>query len=314
MPPGRYRGRLAPSPTGALHLGTARTALLAWLAARAEQGRVVLRIEDLDGPRVVAGAAEAIVADLQWLGLDWDEGPDRGGAFGPYEQSGRSEHYERALAELERAGLLFRCSCTRAELNASSAPHGDLGPRYPGTCRERPKHPERACSLRFRMEAGEAFVDRLYAAQPPSVGDDFVVRRSDGLHAYQLAVVVDDIAMQVSEVVRGSDLLDSTPRQIALYRALGASPPRFFHVPLVLGADGARLAKRHGSMALADYRKQGVSPERVVGALAASVGLAEPGEQLRPGDLIPRFDVRRLPSVATSPAGWLPSGGTWVWK
>jgi len=305
---------LAPSPTGALHLGTARTALLAWLAARAEHGDVVLRIEDLDGPRVVPGAAEAIAADLQWLGLDWDEGPDLGGAFGPYRQSERSDHYERALMVLDRAGRLFRCSCSRAELNASSAPHGDLGPRYPGTCREGPRHPARACSLRFRMPAGESFVDRLYADQAASVGDDFVVRRSDGLYAYQLAVVVDDIAMQVSEVVRGADLLESTPRQIALYRALGASPPRFLHVPLVVGSDGTRLAKRHGSTALADYRKQGVAPERLVGALAASVGLAEPGEELRPGDLVPRFDLRRLPTVPTSFAGLLPSAGTEVWK
>jgi glutamyl-tRNA synthetase len=314
MPQSRYRGRLAPSPTGALHLGTARTALLAWLAARSEHGAVVLRIEDLDGPRVVPGAAEAIAADLRWLGLDWDEGPDQGGEFGPYRQSDRSEHYERALAVLERAGLLFRCSCSRAEINASSAPHGDLGPRYPGTCREGPRQPERACSLRFRMPAGEAFVDRLYADQASSVADDFVVRRSDGLYAYQLAVVADDIAMQVTEVVRGADLLESTPRQIALHRALGANPPRFFHVPLVIGSDGNRLAKRHGSPALADYRKQGVAPERLVGALAASVGLAKPGEELRPSDLIPRFEARRLPTVSTSFAGLLPSGGTGVWK
>jgi len=164
------------------------------------------------------------------------------------------------------------------------------------------------------MTVGEAFVDRLYGVQAGSAADDFVVRRADGLYAYQLAVVVDDIAMQVTEVVRGADLLESTPRQIALYRALGASPPRFLHVPLIIGADGNRLAKRHGSTAIADYRKQGVAPERLVGALAASVGLAVPGEQLGPGDLIPRFDVRRLPAAATPIAGLPLSGGTGVWK
>jgi glutamyl-tRNA synthetase len=184
-----YRGRLAPSPTGKLHLGTARSALVAWLAARAAAGRLVLRIEDLDPPRVVPGAAEGIAEDLRWLGLDWDEGPDVGGPFAPYCQSQGAERYGDALARLERAGLLFRCSCTRAELTAaSSAPHGDLGPRYPGTCRAGPARPERPSSLRFRMDAGPAFVDRRYGSQAASEGDDFIVQRSDGLYAYQLAV------------------------------------------------------------------------------------------------------------------------------
>jgi glutamyl-tRNA synthetase len=292
----RYRGRLAPSPTGKLHLGTARTSLVAWLAARAAGGELILRIEDLDLPRVVAGAAQALIDDLRWLGLDWDEGPDIGGTCGPYCQAQRSAHYDAARARLERAGQLFRCTCTRSEVQAaSSAPHGDLGPRYPGTCRAAPQRPGRPASLRFRMHQGEPFVDRLQGPQPASVGDDFVVQRSDGPYAYQLAVVVDDIAMGITQVVRGADLLSSTPRQIALYRALSAEPPTFVHVPLVLGPDRQRLAKRSGSIAIADYRAASLAPERVIGALAASLNLGQPGELLRPPDLLPRFELSRLP-------------------
>ncbi len=291
-----YRGRLAPSPTGKLHLGTARTSLVAWLAARAAGGSLVLRIEDLDPPRVVAGAADALLDDLRWLGLDWDEGPDVGGAHAPYWQSQRGARYDAALAVLERAGQVFRCTCTRAEVQAaSSAPHGDLGPRYPGTCRAGPQRPERPASRRFRMDGGEPFLDRLYGAQPVSEGDDFVVQRSDGLYAYQLAVVVDDVAMGITEVVRGADLLSSTPRQIALYRALGAEPPAFAHVPLVLGRDRQRLAKRDRPTAIADYRAAQLAPERVVGWLAASLGLAQQGDLVRPHDLVRRFELQRLP-------------------
>jgi glutamyl-tRNA synthetase len=295
-----YRGRLAPSPTGPVHFGTARTALLAWLAARAAGGTVVLRIEDLDAPRVVAGAEQAIGEDLRWLGLHWDEGPDAGGPFGPYRQSERGSLYERVLGALQAQGLLFPCTCTRAELaRTASAPHGELGPRYPGTCRRKPPRRDRPASLRFHMERSPGFRDRLYGEQPETEGDDFVVRRSDGQYAYQLAVVADDLAMGITEVVRGADLLSSTPRQLALYRALGAEPPSFLHVPLVLGAGGARLAKRHGAPAIAERRAAGEAPESVLGQLASSVGLATPGELVRAQDLVARFDVACLPREPT---------------
>ncbi len=265
-----YRGRLAPSPTGLLHLGHARTYLVAWLRARQAMGKLVLRIEDLDPPRTVPGSADAIVRDLEWLGLDWDEGP--------HVQSERSAHYEAALAQLQSDGYLFSCTCSRKEIAAvSSAPHGDHGPRYPGTCRDRPSHPDRPAALRFR------FPD-----------DDFVVKRADGLYAYQLAVVVDDIAMGITEVVRGADLASSTPRQIALYEALGATPPSFLHVPLVVDATGERLSKRSGSIAIEAL--EGLGRPAILGALARSLGL-DVDAPAHPRDLLASFDPARIPSI-----------------
>ncbi len=296
-----YRGRFAPSPTGALHLGSARTALVAWLRARSAGGALVMRVEDLDPPRVVPGAAEAILDDLRWLGLDWDEGPDVGGPDAPYVQSERSALYDAAIARLVRSGAVYPCTCSRKEIaSIASAPHGpaDDGPRYPGTCRNGPTHPGRPAALRFRMpEPAPGFVDAIHGAIPEEPGaDDFVVRRADGLFAYQLAVVVDDAAMSVTEVVRGDDLLASTPRQLALFRALGHDPPpAFAHVPLVLGPDGARLAKRHGAISIASMRERGLSAERVVGALAATLGLVGPGVSVTPRELVAGFDLTRVP-------------------
>jgi glutamyl-tRNA synthetase len=287
-------------------LGNARTALCAWLRARAAGGKLVLRIEDIDTPRVVAGAAQAIVDDLRWLGLDWDEGPDLGGPHAPYVQSARTASYARTLDELSARNLLFPCTCSRKEIAAvASAPHGDLGPVYPGTCRPsagtRPRSSalrsgsnERSPALRFMMDASEAFEDALHGHFAQPVTDDFVVRRGDGVYAYQLAVVADDIAMQISEVVRGDDLLSSTPRQLALYRALGAEPPQFLHVPLLLRLDGERLSKRNGAPALAEYRAAGITPQRIVGLMAHSLGLSEHCEPLSAHALIPRFDLARL--------------------
>jgi glutamyl-tRNA synthetase len=263
-------------------------------------GTVVMRMEDLDTPRVQAGSAASICRDLRWLGLDWDEGPDLGGPFGPYEQSRRLDRYERALEALRAGGWIYECTCTRREVRSiASAPHGptDDGPVYPGLCREGPRHPGRPASLRFRMESpAPSFEDAVHGFVGPGLtAGDFVVRRADGLFAYQLAVVVDDAAMGIQEVVRGDDLLTSTPRQVSLYRALGLPEPAWLHVPLVLGPDKERLSKRHGAVAVADYREAGWSPERVVGLLAASLGLVAEGVEATAAELVPVFDPGRIP-------------------
>jgi glutamyl-tRNA synthetase len=296
-----YRGRLAPSPTGGLHLGIARTALCAWLRARQSGGVLVMRVEDIDSPRVVAGSAESIMHDLRWLGIDWDEGPDLGGPHAPYLQSQRAEHYARAIAQLEARDRVYPCTCSRKEIaGLASAPHGDLGPLYPGTCRDAaPARTDRPPALRFKHEgAAPSFRDVLQGPYTEPVIDDFVLRRGDGMVSYQLAVVVDDIAMGISEVVRGDDLMSSTPRQLALYAALGELAPSFLHVPLLLDLDGRRLSKRHGAPSIAEYRSAGIGAERIVGMLAATLGLAADGESLTPAELLPRFVLERLPLTA----------------
>lgn len=306
--PELIRGRYAPSPTGALHLGNARTALLAWLQARARGGAFVLRIEDLDRPRAIPGAAERICEELRWLGLDWDEGPDVGGPCGPYIQSLRTALYDEAISSLKALGRLYPCFCSRQEIaRASSAPHGpqDDGPRYPGTCRD--LSPEaahakaaagRSPALRFRVAPGpSSFCDGLRGPVAidleASVGD-FVVRRADGLHAYQLAVAVDDARMGITDVLRGDDLLTSTPRQIQLFEALGLAAPRYWHAPLVLGPGGERLAKRNGEAQLGSLRASGVAPERIVAELARSAGLADE-RAVSARELAQGFDLARLP-------------------
>jgi glutamyl-tRNA synthetase len=303
-----YRGRFAPSPTGPLHLGNVRTALLAWLAARSAGGTLVMRIEDLDRPRVRPGMEQRLCEELRWLGLGWDEGPDAGGARGPYRQSELGERYRAAVERLRLAGLVYPCFCSRAEIAAAAeAPHGpaDDGPRYPGTCRGLSAEEvarrwrERRPAWRLRVEPGPvAFSDLVHG---PCVFDvaaatgDFPVMRADGIAAYQLAVVLDDAAMEITDVVRGDDLLPSTARQLLLYRALGLTAPRFAHVPLVVGEDGERLAKRHGARSLTELRAAGVAPEAVVGLLAASCGLAAAGTRCTPRALVERFSWERLP-------------------
>lgn len=301
------RGRYAPSPTGGLHVGNARTALLAWLQVRARGGAFVLRIEDLDRPRAVQGAAERLCEELRWLGLDWDEGPDVGGPFGPYVQSERNAFYDDALSSLRARGRIYPCFCSRQEIaRAASAPHGpqDDGPRYPGTCRA--LAPEaaaaraaagRAPALRFRVAPGAlSFCDGLrgpVAIDLEAAVGDFVVRRADGLHAYQLAVAVDDARMGITDVLRGDDLLSSAPRQIQILEALGLPAPRYAHAPLVLGPGGERLAKRNGEAQLGWLRAQGVPPERVVAELARSAGLADE-KSVSARELVRGFDLARV--------------------
>ena len=289
-----YRGRLAPSPTGSLHLGHARTFLVAWLRAREVGGTLVLRVEDLDRDRSRPGVEDEQRRDLEWLGLDWDEMPGV-----DCRQSGRSELYEQALQRLRTKHSVFPCTCSRREIAAvASAPHGadELGRRYPGTCRERPSHPDRPASIRFRMDdRPDGFFDEVFGEVEASAwGGDFVLRRADGQWSYQLAVVVDDAAMGVTEVVRGSDLLSSTPRQIALYRALGFRPPRHLHVPIVRGLDGERLSKRHGSESIRSLRERGVSAARVVGTLAEGLGMVAPDAEAKPDELVGRLDLSRV--------------------
>ncbi|HEY2081780.1 MAG TPA: tRNA glutamyl-Q(34) synthetase GluQRS [Verrucomicrobiae bacterium] len=265
-----YRGRIAPSPTGYLHLGHARTFWTAQERARAGGGSLVLRNEDLDRARCKPEFVSAMFEDLRWFDFDWQEGPDIGGPFAPYNQSERFPIYRRALEKLEQAGFIYPCICSRKDLQAAArAPHAedDEEPIYPGTCRERRKSEiaERKFCWRFRVPDGETigFTDGNFGAQHFVAGKDFgdfVVWRTDDVPAYQLACAVDDVAMQITEVVRGADLLVSTARQLLLYRALGLTAPRFYHCALMTDASGVRLAKRNEGLSLRRLREQGRSP------------------------------------------------------
>jgi glutamyl-tRNA synthetase len=317
------RGRYAPSPTGRLHLGNLRTALLAWLMARHRGGSFILRIEDLDLPRVQLSSTDAIIADLAWLGLDYDEGPGRGGPVGPYFQSARLDIYRAALEKLISQDLVYPCYCSRSELaRIASAPHsGEEGPRYPGTCRSLTRRQRsryeaegRHAAWRFRAPVDKLmFLDRLSGRQEDSVAErcgDFVVWRSDGIVSYQLAVVVDDALMGVTQVVRGADLLTSTFRQLALWNALGYPPPtEFAHVPLLLDATGRRMAKRHGAGAqtsgLDSLRSHGMTRGNILSLLAGSAGvLVSAGQEVAdPSDLLATFEESRL---YRHPTLWLP--------
>jgi glutamyl-tRNA synthetase len=290
-------GRFAPSPTGQLHLGNLRTALVAWLSARAAAGRFVVRMEDLD--RVTSRRELEVVQldELAAIGLDWDGDVVR--------QSERFERYEAAIAMLVAADWTYECFCTRREIReAASAPHHppDADGRYPGTCRRlsaaaraAKRADGRRPALRLLADGHQiAFEDAVVGRSSAAV-DDIVLRRNDGVPAYNLAVVVDDAAQGVTEVVRGDDLLSSTPSQIHLGGLLGLPTPRYAHVPLAIGPDGTRLAKRHGAVTLEQLAERGHSPVHVLGWLATSLGLAGDGERVTSAELIDRFEITRLP-------------------
>ncbi|MFN8509712.1 MAG: tRNA glutamyl-Q(34) synthetase GluQRS [Deinococcaceae bacterium] len=259
-------GRFAPSPTGDLHLGNARTALLAWLQVRALGGRFILRMEDLDVTRVRAGSADRIRRDLEWIGIDWDE---------EYTQSGRLLHYEAALEKLE----IYPCTCSRKDIQeATLAPHG-LEAVYPGTCRFRPLKPGVPPAMRWKIPESQTFsfedhIEGPFQTDSATIGD-FVLKRGDGVYAYHLAVVVDDFEMGITHVLRGADLAWSTLRQIALQKALGFGTPQYWHVPLMLDFEGHRMAKRSGSLTLRALREAGKTPEHVVNLLLEPLGYGE---------------------------------------
>lgn len=304
------RGRLAPSPTGYLHVGNAWSFLLCWLAVRAAEGTLILRMEDIDPERSSTVYADAIMADLEWMGLDWDEGGDRGGQYGPYVQSQRLERYAQRIDELARDGHTYPCYCTRKELRSMArAPHAtECGSPYPGWCRdltpaqraEREAEGRRP-ALRLRLpHVPLGFVDALHgeiAQTWEHCGGDFPLRRSDGVIAYQLAVAVDDMDQRIGLVVRGEDLLHCTPRQVALFRIFGVEPPVYAHVPLVFDHVGQRLAKRHHSLTLHSLREAGITPMALTGYLGFRAGLLPELAPCSVTELATRFSWARIPRV-----------------
>lgn len=322
------RTRLAPSPTGALHLGNVRTFLANWALARQQGWQIVLRIEDLDGPRIKAGAAAEAIDLLAWLGLDWDEGPH-------YQLSDLAP-YQAALDRLIADGCAYPCRCTRREIEAAqlSAPHGDAHElRYPGACRptngadgnpragEAPAEPMRVASTgadgvpAYRLlvpDGATAFEDQFHGRHLYDLAaatGDFLVATKEGLPSYQLAVVVDDARQGIDRVVRGDDLLSSTHRQRLLYERLQLGPPpQYWHLPLVVGADGRRLAKRHGDTRVAYYREAGVPAERILALIARWCGLGEP-QSITAAAFAEQFDLDKLPrtpiTFAAADDAWL---------
>ena len=299
MHPMTVVGRLAPSPTGAQHLGNARTYLLAWLSARSQGGRVILRIEDIDSPRVKPWAAQQAIDDLKWLGLDWDEGPDIGGPNGPYVQTERMVRYEAAICRLFESNRIYPCTCSRTDIDAAaSAPHESIdGPVYAGTCASWQLGDDLPSTgtycWRFRATDHEiAIHDIVHGALQMNVAKqlgDFPVTRKNLQVAYQLAVVIDDDGMGINEVVRGDDLLPSAFRQADLINALELRRSIYAHVPLVIGHDGRRLAKRHGDTRLSQYRNQGIKPEQIIGWAARSANLISGHQLVMPKDLVSHF-------------------------
>jgi glutamyl-tRNA synthetase len=293
-------GRFAPSPTGELHLGNLRTALVAWLAARSQGAGFIVRMEDLDRVTSSIEHEQRQLADLAAIGLDWDGEVVR--------QSERFDRYREAIGMLERMGLVYPCYCTRRDIRreieaAASAPHGALpADGYPGTCRDLTSAARagretagRRPALRLRTQNQQIEIVDIVAGVHRGPVDDVVLQRGDGVPAYNLAVVVDDAAQGVTQVVRGDDLLSSTPRQVLLQQLLGLPTPEYLHVPLVLGTDGERLAKRHGAVTLSELADLGVSVADVVAWMATSLDLAAPTERVGVLELLDRFEPTTLP-------------------
>lgn len=298
------RGRFAPSPSGRMHLGNLCCALLAWLSVRSQNGEMLLRIEDLDPDRCKRAYAEQLCDDLLWLGLDWDEGPGKIGQFGPYYQSERRHIFEEALQALKEQNLVYPCFCTRAQLHAASAPHASDGVfRYAGTCRDlnaaeiEEKALSRSPAMRFRTPEGIVKFDDLFLGPQQfdvqNMFGDFLIRRSDGVHAYQLAVTVDDALMGVTEVIRGSDLLTSTGCQLQLFSALNKTAPRYGHIPLLVNTEGRRLSKRERDLDIGVLRSR-LSPEELCGHLAHLLGMLEKPEPLTAQEMIPLYKTADL--------------------
>lgn len=312
-----YVGRLAPSPTGALHLGNVRTFMIAWLRARSQHGKVIMRMEDLDHPKDKPGAAAQAIEDLKWLGFDWDE---------EYVQSERKAIYAEATQELFKSGCIYPCVCSRKDVeSAQSAPHSGDQLFYPGTCRDRfsswqeaqafkcscspfpvPNSPSPCWRFLVPDDCTISFTDVFagpYTQNISTTLGDFPLARDEGGAGYTLAATLDDLLMGVTEVVRGDDLLPATPAQILLSQVLIStlqlqllSPtPSYCHVPLVVGPDGRRLAKRHGDTRISYYREQGRSPEEILGYLAASCGWCAPGASISLAVLLPRFTLSTIP-------------------
>jgi len=298
---GQVRGRYAPSPSGVQHLGNIQTAIVAWLQVRLAGGEFALRMDDIDTPRVKEGSADQILDDLHWLGLDWDviEGidyvPD---AENVYIESHYLSYYTAAFERLKGSGLVYPCACSRKQIRGKVGEPNVAGHYvYPGTCRGRDISSfSDDQQLVWRYRAPDEiirFYDELMGEQAQNVADawgDLIVKRFNDMYAYQLVSVVDDIKMGITDVVRGEDLLDSTPGQIALFAALGAEPPRFWHVPLKTDADGNKLAKRDGAASLQMLREGGKTPEQVVGQLAFELGLVEVERAIGLQSLLELFD------------------------
>ena len=303
---GAVVGRFAPTPSGFLHLGNVFCSLLAWLYAKSSGGKIILRIEDLDPQRCTRQKADQLARDLDWLGLTWDEGAYVSATSDSYFQSQRSAIYACYFEQLKASEIVYPCFCSRSELHAAEAPHlSDGRIIYAGTCREltpeqrQAKAQKRVPAYRVQVEDKPiSFLDGHYGPQSYNLAEesgDFIVRRSDGVFAYQLAVTIDDALMGITQVVRGCDLLSSTPMQLYLYRMLGFTPPSFRHIPLLVDATGRRLSKRDGDLEIAALRKLYDNPEPIIGLLAYLAGQIEKPEPLSVKDLLPIFDASKIP-------------------